>query len=352
MNFSNIAKDLGNQALSTINYILTLKISDSEKRAMLTRLFSQTGYAFYNKMFNDSSELFDSTALKTVGFQNPNSQIERLSAKLVQNNNLGRKTESIIREFYDSVLGDAQNESFRNARSLGKHPTLTRILRGETCAWCRARTGTFINPDGEMFARHDNCDCLFITKGFNSRNGILKNYTKSTNSKNRREIESLDEIFKNTEPGVGNISRENGTQIPKRKAHEKETFQWLKKEVGGDFIILNESKTPMPDGIRNNTEIIEVKRVSTSSSIDTGIRQAIKQTSNTNLAKTNISNYRKMNKIAILDGRGKEYIEGVSYNEAQNIIERRIIREATEGKDVSLNYVVIRRNNGNLLYKI
>ena len=125
-----------------------------------------------------------------------------------------------------------------------------------------------------------------------------------------------------------------------------------KKEVGGDFIILNESKIPMPDGIRNNTEIIEVKRVSTGSSIDTGIRQAIKQTSNTNLAKTNISNYRKMNKIAILDGRGKEYIEGVSYDEAQNIIERRIIREATEGKDVSLNYVVIRRNNGNLLYKI
>ena len=37
----------------------------------------------------------------------------------------------------------------------------------------------FTYPDSELFARHDNCDCLFIVRGYNSRNGILTNYRKA-----------------------------------------------------------------------------------------------------------------------------------------------------------------------------
>ena len=193
MNFSNISKDLSRQTSSTVDYILKLKISDTQKKAMLNKVFNSVGYPFYDKMFDDNSELFGSNAINTTGFQNSDGQIERLSSKMVQNYNLGRTTNpAILLGFYDSLLGDAQSEAFSNAVSLGKHPTLTRILRGETCSWCRARTGTFIDPDGEMFARHDNCDCLIITKGFNSRNGVLKNYTKNTNIKNRAKIEKLD----------------------------------------------------------------------------------------------------------------------------------------------------------------
>lgn len=179
MNFSATASDIGRQMDKVVNYILSLNLSPEEKRRRLKIAFKIVGDEFYNKMFIDNSELFDSAAFGTLGFQDPEDQIERLSAKLVQNDNLGRKNTAIVKGFFDSVLGDAQNQAFNNAKSLGKVPTLTRSLVGETCEWCRERVGTFINPDSELFARHDNCDCLFMVKGYNSRNGILTNYRKA-----------------------------------------------------------------------------------------------------------------------------------------------------------------------------
>ena len=179
MNFSSTATDLGEQMTKVVDYILGLDISPAEKRARLIKAFGIAGEEFFNKMFADNSLLFDSEAISSLGFSNPEGQIERLSAKLVQNYNLGRKTDAIVKEFFDSVLGDAQKEAFDNGISLGKVPTLTRRLVGETCPWCVARVGTFTYPDGELFARHDNCDCLFIVSGYNSRNGILTNYRKA-----------------------------------------------------------------------------------------------------------------------------------------------------------------------------
>lgn len=179
MNFSNVAADIGKQMEKVVAYILGLDISPADKKARLIKAFKTVGDEFFTKMFTDNSELFDSQAIGSTGFQNPDSQVQRLSAKLVQNDNLGRKNGAIVKEFFDSVLGDAQDQAFANGRSLGKVPTLTRSLVGETCEWCRARVGTFTNPDSEMFARHDNCDCLFIVKGYNSRNGVLTNYRKA-----------------------------------------------------------------------------------------------------------------------------------------------------------------------------
>lgn len=179
MNFSGAAKDLGRQMEKVVAFILGLDISPAEKRLRLTRAFGIVGNEFFDKMFRDNSYLFDSEAIGTMGFQNPEDQIERLSAKLVQNYNLGRKTNEIVVGFFDSVLADAQHEAFENGKSLGKVPTLTRSLVGETCGWCRDRVGTFTYPDSELFARHDNCDCLFIVRGYNSRNGILTNYRKA-----------------------------------------------------------------------------------------------------------------------------------------------------------------------------
>lgn len=178
MNFSATASDIGQQMIEVVNYILSLNISPADKRSRLAKAFGIVGNEFFDKMFTDNSILFDSQAIKSLGFANPDGQIERLSAKLVQNYNLGRPTDAIVVEFFDSVLGDAQKEAFDNGISMGKVPTLTRSIVGETCPWCIARAGTFTYPDGELFARHDNCDCLFTVSGYNSRNGILTNYRK------------------------------------------------------------------------------------------------------------------------------------------------------------------------------
>jgi hypothetical protein len=179
MNFSDVATDIGTQMEEVVAYILSLNIDPEEKRTRLIKAFGIVGNEFYSKMFVDNSELFGSLAIRSAGYTDPEDQIERLASKLVQNYNLGRGNGAIVKEFFDSVLGDAQNEAFRNGKAMGKVPTLTRQLVGETCRWCVARAGTFTNPSGEMFARHDNCDCLLIVKGYNSRNGILTNYRKA-----------------------------------------------------------------------------------------------------------------------------------------------------------------------------
>lgn len=177
MNFSPVASDMGKQMAEVVEFILGLNIAPAEKRARLIKSFGIVGREFFNKMFADNSLLFDSGAIKTVGFENQ-TQINQLSSKLVQNYNLGRKNDATITAFFDSLLADAQKEAFDNGISLGKVPTLTRSIVGETCGWCVGLAGTYTYPDGEVFARHDNCDCMFIVSGYNSRNGILTNYRK------------------------------------------------------------------------------------------------------------------------------------------------------------------------------
>lgn len=179
MNFSPTATDIAKQMEKVVDFILGLNIDPAEKRARLIKAFGIVGNEFFNKMFLDNSILFDSTAIKSLGFTNPEDQIERLSAKLIQDYNLGRKNDATVKGFFDSVLGAAQKEAFDNGISMGKVPTLTRRIVGETCRWCIDRAGTFTYPEGELFARHDNCDCLFIVSGYNSRNGILTNYRKA-----------------------------------------------------------------------------------------------------------------------------------------------------------------------------
>lgn len=180
MNFSATAKDLSSQTIKVVNYILSLDISPQEKRRRLIEAFGIIGNEFFDKMFTDNSRLFGSQAIKSLGFENPDDQIERLASKMVQNYNLGRKTDEIVTGFFDSVLADAQEEAFDNGRSMGRVPTLTRYTVGKCCDWCdKMANRTFLNPGPQEFARHDNCDCLFVVRGYNSRNGILTNYRKA-----------------------------------------------------------------------------------------------------------------------------------------------------------------------------
>ena len=178
MDLSAITQDMGKELTSSVNYILGLNISPQTKRELLQDLFLAVGEPFYYKMFADSSELFAST-IKTLGPTGIADQTSRLATKVVRNYALSRPVASLANDFFESLLGEAESEAFWNAKSLGKAPTLTRKLSGrENCKWCASRAGTFTNPSSDDFRRHRDCDCIFITKGFNSRNGVLKNYNK------------------------------------------------------------------------------------------------------------------------------------------------------------------------------
>lgn len=187
IDFHPVATDTADNILPAIRYILDLKISPAEKRKRIAKVINLIGADFYTQMFESNSEVFDSTAISTTGYSVMQERVDTLATKLVRQYALHRPVDAIVREFYDSALGRAQEEAFRNAISLDKHPTITRTLVGETCDWCRGLVGTHIYPDEKYFARHGNCDCLIVASGYNSRNGVVRNYVKHKNPPARQE---------------------------------------------------------------------------------------------------------------------------------------------------------------------
>lgn len=178
MDFSGIVEDTTNGVYGIIQDVLRMDIDPQIKIDQIQSVLMQVGERFGQKMFNDVSLLFDSTAIDSYIPYNENDQVYTLAQKIVRDSAFGLEDKPLVKEYHDVLLGRAQYEAFENARSLEKHPTLTRKMRGETCTWCVLRAGTHTDPDPELFSRHDNCDCLFIVSGYNSRNGVLKNYKK------------------------------------------------------------------------------------------------------------------------------------------------------------------------------
>lgn len=185
MDFHPVAVDTTKQVLTAIKYILGLEISHSDKKERIKKVLNLVGSDFYMQMFEANSEVFDSTAIGTTDYAEMDDMVGRLATKVERQHYGGRPYDMLVKEFYDTTLGAAQQEAFINAISLGKHPTITRTMVGETCNWCRNLAGTHTYPDGKYFARHDNCDCLIVASGYNSRNGIVKNYKRIVNSPSR-----------------------------------------------------------------------------------------------------------------------------------------------------------------------
>ena len=179
MDFRGVVEEVSQSVSNSIAAVLSKDISPADKRGLISLIFQGTADSFTEKMYNDVSRVFDSTAIKSVIDTNYGQQIERLAEKIVRDNAFALKYDAIVKEYYDTLLGRIEHTAFKNAKSLDKHPTLTRMMTGfETCEWCQARAGTHTDPDGELFARHDNCDCIFKVSGYNTRNGVLKNYKK------------------------------------------------------------------------------------------------------------------------------------------------------------------------------
>lgn len=187
MDFHPVAIDTTENILPAIKYILSLNIAPDDKKVRIAKVINLIGSDFYIQMFDANSEVFGSTAIKSADYSQMVEQVDTLATKLVRQHALSRVIDPIVKEFYDTALGRAQEEAFRNAISLDRHPTITRTLVGETCNWCRGLVGTHIYPDGKYFARHDNCDCLIVVSGYNSRNGVLNNYVKHRNTPARQE---------------------------------------------------------------------------------------------------------------------------------------------------------------------
>lgn len=179
MDFERIAKDTSKNVAEQVKFILDLNISPADKQARIARLVILVGESYHEQTYAAVATALDSTAIASAGLENPDAQAQRLSQKIVRNYALSREVDPLVGAYYDSVLGSAQDEAFRNAVSMGRNPTMTRTLVGETCSWCRNLAGTHRNPSGELFARHERCDCLIVVSGYNTRNGLVTNFRKA-----------------------------------------------------------------------------------------------------------------------------------------------------------------------------
>lgn len=191
MDFSGVVDDITDYVFETVSDVLEMHISSDEKIERLQGVFNDIGKRFGQQMFEDVSHLFGSEAIKSTIPYNLNDQTYALAQKIVRDSVFGLDDKAIVKEYHDVLLGRAQQLAFTNARSLGKHPTVTRHLVGETCHWCEELQGTHTDPEPIYFARHDYCDCDIQVSGYNKRNGLVRNYTKA--SKNAIYIDQFDD---------------------------------------------------------------------------------------------------------------------------------------------------------------
>lgn len=194
INFSRVAFDTASNIHPAIQNILNLNVAPNDKVQKINETLNLVGSDFYNQMFNANSQVFDSEAIGTTDYNEMADQVERLARKIVRNDSLGRDTYQLVESFYDSALGRAQGEAFKNAVSLGKHPILTRSTVGKCCEWCGDMAGVHKNPTPDLFARHAHCDCLFVTSGYRTRNGALHNYIKNPKHANLSAYEARKKI--------------------------------------------------------------------------------------------------------------------------------------------------------------
>lgn len=190
MDFRGIVKDISKRTQDLIDEILAMNISPSKKEDYIEQILLSIAEEFGDKLFSDISYMMDSESIRSTVQVNLNNQVRDLSKKITRNYAFDLTSALIVKEYYDVILARAEEGAFRNARSLQRHPTLTRSMEGEeTCDWCRGMVGTFVDPDPELYARHDGCDCKIVVSGYKKRNGVVENYTKA----------SRDSIFKDSD---------------------------------------------------------------------------------------------------------------------------------------------------------
>lgn len=107
-------------------------------------------------------------------------------------------------------------------------------------------------------------------------------------SKNIKDI--TNEYIKNSQPGIGKVIVEDGVYL---KSHQEEikTAEWLVDTFGGDVTVLKEVyniKTPV---FLWNNQKVELKNVSSDTSIDKRIQKALKQIENQGVVIIELINY-------------------------------------------------------------
>ena len=145
-------------------------------------------------------------------------------------------------------------------------------------------------------------------------------------------------LFSNFKPAIGEVLfAQNMKQKDRRsKLNDFKVATYLKEKYGGTYVVLKESNRhgiKMPDLLRNGNTLIEIKRPTTLTGIDSRIHEALKQLPYQHNEVKFI-----LHRIIFIDG--KNHFSKTSAREIKNIINHRINRSNRE----QISGVIIKRH--------
>ncbi len=176
MDYSKLAAALTPKVMAAIAVLNNPEISPAVRQLNQEILLREVGNSVYAKIYDMNAFDMEVPHTKGNGIDERYFGLAKVSSHSVSNGKGG--LEEYVKNFLDYSASKAQHDAMTNARQSGKHPKITRTTSGKTCKWCQSLAGVYYEPSSDVFKRHGACDCKITTEGYNSRNGLLKNYVK------------------------------------------------------------------------------------------------------------------------------------------------------------------------------
>lgn len=184
MDFDGIIDDTAMRTSGLLNYITNLPISVADRKKLIAQSVLRIGHIFAGKITSDLATIFDTKAINSPSQVGSVDQVESLALKVLRDSVFGIKPEPITHDYLSNVFARNAEQTYRNAITLRKSPTISRRLTdADHCDWCAARAGTwtavsFTALPREVFRRHEHCHCEITISGAGVRKHGLKNYVK------------------------------------------------------------------------------------------------------------------------------------------------------------------------------
>lgn len=172
MDYGSLATTIHDELVEAIRLILNPEVVPATRQRMLEILLREAGNNVYNVIY--AMNAFDMEIMYTSGLGISDAYYG-LAKYLSDSLSVGgsRKAYDAFDLWLQDVIHKAQKDAFDTAGENGKYRIVTREEPWNACSWCKAHVGTFIEPDSEVFAQHDNCGGRIKTSGWKSKNGTL-----------------------------------------------------------------------------------------------------------------------------------------------------------------------------------
>lgn len=259
---------------------------------------------------------------------------------------LERLLSSTIENICTSYLDEFNKANAELSAEIGLKAYIIREEVFKCCDWCHTLAGKYEygTEPKDIYRRHDNCKCMVLfkrgkepfqnvhsKKKYRTYEDAMNDYEPVFNEKKRKRVQNIIketndskqknvrmEYMRDHKPGEGVISYEEGYK-PKKHKEEIDIATWLKEQLGGDILCINEKNEETPDYIWRG-KMWELKTPKTLNGIDKLVHKGLRQISkNPGGLIIDLSNF-----------------EGLDALEAANIIEKRIVRSAKSDIDVLL----------------